>query len=124
MSKTPQTIQLLADIQDKIGYVKAYLDSSECPESDKQDLIIELGRISTITAKPVASWEKNLKAMLEVNNGDFTDESNGYHYFWKTQNRTTFDADKAKSKLVELDYVIDDFMKSTTAKSLQFEKVF
>ena len=124
MSKTQSIIQQLeTEVHDKIKFVLAFMDTSECPESDKQDLIIALDRIATVTAKPVKSWENQVKKNLDAVGGDFTDQSNGYHYWYKLTNRKAFDTTKARSTLESLDYHIDDFYSVSESKSLQFEKI-
>ena len=122
ITQTPdqEALSLLASIQDKIKHISVFLESTECPESSKQEIMNELKRISKITAKPVDAWETINKNIINVQ-GTF--EKDGYKYYYKKVYSSNFDANKAKSTLIALKYKIDDFMKSSVSNTLKTEKI-
>lgn len=100
---------------DILSVVFRLSEEQKLTDKDYLDIIDTLKRISLVTNKIINNFEKPIKETLKFNEKV---EFENRIYFYKTTTAKTFDNEKAKKTLRDLDFVLEDFEKLQTRKTL------
>lgn len=93
-------------------------EEGKLTEEQYLEIIDTLERIKKMSEKVIKNFENPLKEALELSSEV---EVGGRVYSYKISTPFVFDAKKAKDKLYELNYSIEDFMSYQQRRSLVWE---
>lgn len=113
-------LQEIKTIHDKLLLITAMIDTDTITENQKLEVIRELMIVSAIADEPNQKLQQNIKSVLELKDSA---KFGGYMYSYKISERNSFDTNKAKDKLVESGYNLEDFLSTTQVKRLYAELI-